>query len=149
MARGAIHLPEDYVEDSEGNLEVDISVFGRHEIIPTFQKAQRIRNLIGIAIGILALIAPYVLIYVFSGFQRGTVSTPLQRGFVMSWLLAGQVFGAFMGWGGQENSAVSFHKLNRLTLISIIVCLVIFTPAIGGFVVVGLMIKQFGSCVLV
>lgn len=53
-----------------------LSMFGRHETIPDFQKQQKIRNVIAIAIGILALITPYGLIAIFSGFQAGTLSTP-------------------------------------------------------------------------
>jgi uncharacterized membrane protein len=80
-------------------------VFGRHEIIPTHEKTQRIRNYIAIAIGIVAVITPYVLIAILShGYQTGNLSTPLQRGFVMSWLVVGQVCGAFYGLMGHWDS---------------------------------------------
>jgi hypothetical protein len=85
----AIRIPEGYVEVSEGELEVEISGFGRHETIPIVGTLQRIRNLTAIALGTLALVTPYVFIAVFTGFQTGSISTPQQRGFVISWLVTG------------------------------------------------------------
>jgi hypothetical protein len=81
----------------------------------------------------------------------------------MSWLVVGQVFGALSAlWGHKDSSAgailfsvggsyivkswVSFMSFWFLVLIPL---LAVITPALGGFVVVGLMIKQFGSCVVV
>jgi hypothetical protein len=101
-----IQIPEGYVGDSDGPLEVEFSSFGRHETVPMFDRTQRIRNLVAIAIGISALVTPYVLIAIFSnGFEAGTMSTPLQRGFVMSWLVVGQVFGALSALRGHEDSS--------------------------------------------
>jgi hypothetical protein len=150
----AIQIPEGYVEDSEGELEVEISLFGRHEKIPIVETTQRIRNLTAYALGTLALVTPYVLIAAFTGFRTGSISTPLQRGFVMSWLVTGQVFGALMGYVGHRNSAMVtdeevFGRINCGATILIAFFLVMLSAAIGGFVVVGLMIKQFGSCTLV
>lgn len=141
------------------------SAMGRHETIPDYDRNQRIRNLIGIAIGILALVLPYVLIAIFShGFETGTLSTPLQRGFMMSWLVVGQVFGAISGWMGHADSTTGnifwssewrdlvvadFRVFVESFCFTVLPLLAVITPAVGGFVVVGLMIKQFGSCVLV
>jgi hypothetical protein len=120
---------------------------------------------VAIAIGISALVTPYVLIAIFSnGFEAGTMSTPLQRGFVMSWLVVGQVFGALSALRGHEDSSAGniFWDIDDwsdivknwgnfvLFLFSVLLPLLAgITPALGGFVVVGLMIKQFGSCVVV
>jgi hypothetical protein len=147
-------VPDGYVEASEGPLEMEISMFGRHETIPTFQKQQKIRNIIAIAIGILALITPYILIAIFSGFHTGSLSTPLQRGFVMLWLVGGQVFGASIGLIGHKRGTTYSLNEFRKTPTSVLVFsrllqLAYYFPAVGGFVVVGLMMKQFGSCVLV
>jgi hypothetical protein len=149
-----IQIPDEYVEDSEGRLEVEISAFGRHEIIAGFQKQQKIRNAIGVAIGTVALITPYVLIAIFSGFHAGSLSTPLQRGFVMLWLVGGQVFGALVGLSGQGHGTKNAMPIVRswpwyMRVSSVVLHLAFVTPAVGGFVVVGLMIKQFGSCELV
>jgi MFS family permease len=157
-SEGVDEVPERYIEDSDEELKVEISVFGRHETIPTFQKGQEIRNCIAVAIGILALITPYILIAVFSGFRTGTASNHLQRGFVMSWLVVGQVFGAISGISGHKDSSVGGFLLEDIwkirsrpcdTISFVLFLLAVITPSIGGFVVVGLMIKQFGSCVVV
>jgi hypothetical protein len=155
--QGMVQIPEDYVEDqSDGELEVLVlGSFGRHETTPTFDRTQKIRNLVAIAIGIAALVIPYVLIAIFShGFETGTESTTLQRGFVMSWLVVGQVFGAISGWLGHSDSTVGniFYDYELGTkegYFSLLLLVAVIAPAVGGFVVVGLMIKQFGSCVLV
>ena len=155
--QGMVQIPEDYVEDqSDGELEVLVlGSFGRHETTPTFDRTQKIRNLVAIAIGIAALVIPYVLIAIFShGFETGTESTTLQRGFVMSWLVVGQVFGAISGWLGHSDSTAgnlfyNYQLRDREGYFSLLLLVAVITPAVGGFVVVGLMIKQFGSCVLV
>jgi hypothetical protein len=49
----------------------------------------------------------------------------------------------FAHWGSFTDMDAPFFDLEGIAI------LVVITPAIGGFVVVGLMIKQFGSCVLV
>ena len=154
--QGMVQIPEDYVGDqSDGELEVLLSTFGRHETTPTFDRTQGIRNLVAIALGIAAVVTPYILIAIFShGFETGTESTTLQRGFVMSWLVVGQVFGAISGQRGHEDSTVGniFYDYELGTkegYFSLLLLVAVIAPAVGGFVVVGLMIKQFGSCVLV
>jgi len=160
-----VQIPEGYVEDSDGPLEVEFSRFGRHETVPTFDRTQRIRNLVALAIGISALVTPYVLIAIFSnGFEAGTMSTPLQRGFVMSWLVVGQVFGALSALRGHDDSSAgnifcdiddwsdivrNWGEFKSFLFFGFLPLLAGITPALGGFVVVGLMIKQFGSCVVV
>jgi hypothetical protein len=80
------------------------------------------------AVFMIAIATPYAIIGGISGFQEGE-STRAQRGWTMSWLVLGQVFGGLIGpreyfflpWGA---------------------------PAIGGFVVVAQMIVADGYCVL-
>jgi hypothetical protein len=71
----------------------------------------------------------------------------------MSWLATGQVFGAVMGFVGHENSSFvadkNFYIQDEAGAILVTFFLVMLSAAIGGFVIVGLMIKQFGSCTLV
>jgi hypothetical protein len=156
-----VQIPKDYIGDSDGDLQVEVSPFGRHEYIPTFDKIRRLRNLVAIAIGISALVIPYALIAILSnGFEKGTLSTPIQRGFVMSWLVIGQVFGALSGWLGYANSTTGNifsnfkwsgvrREFSSFLAVFIVVCLpllLVITPGLGGFVVVGFMIRQFGSC---
>jgi hypothetical protein len=71
MQASAIQLPEGYVEDSTGELKVEISLFGRHETIPGAKATQRIRSLAAFTLGLLTLVIPYILIAVFTGFQTG------------------------------------------------------------------------------
>jgi hypothetical protein len=159
-------LPEDYVGNSEDEffgssefLRVQFSLFGRHETIPTFAKTQRIRTYIAVGIGVLALITLQTLIAVLSnGYQAGTLTTPVQRGFVVSWFVVGQVLGLVFGLAGYEDSvgATVFGAFEEIEDISaagvfvfIVFCLAAITPAVGGFVVVGQMIQQFGSCILI
>ena len=133
----SIQVPTAYLGASEEPFEVEISVFGRHETIPTFQKSQQIRNVMAIGIGILALVLPYILIGIFTGFQKGAISTPLQRGFVRSWLVVGQVCGAYVGLLGHEDGTEGFDPtdLNPAEFIgTILFILLLFSPAVGGFV---------------
>jgi len=149
----SVQIPEGYVDESDEELRVEASDIGRHETIPNYAKTQKIQNIAAIAIGLAALATPYILISVFSdGFKSGDISTPVERGFVMSWLVVGQVFGALVGLFGYGDSTEGNLFLRAYTIWdylgpALLVVLVI-TPAVGGFVVVGLMIKQFGSCVI-
>jgi len=174
-----LQIPDRYVDQSDQALVVEIPSLGRYETIPDYAKTQKIHNCAAIAIGILALLAPYILIGVFSGgFKRGEISTPIQRGFVMSWLVVGQLFGALIGLNGYKDSKRGnlfyktplkgifpreyFKEIDDFSddlelphhgvygrLLTGIFAVLVITPALGGLVVVGFMIKQFGSCVLV
>jgi hypothetical protein len=145
-----VQIPEGYIGEGDEELEVQAPDIGRYETIPNFSQTQKVRNLVAIGIGIVGLVTPYVLIAIFTdGFQTGSISTPVQRVFVMSWLVVGQVFGAlsvlyevnfFKVYEGEDWEDLSDPVVSLLPVIA---------PALGGFVVVGLMIKQFGSCVLV
>lgn len=61
-----IRIPGGYLGDTDEALEVQISAFGRHETTPG-EETQMIRNVGATALGILALVIPYVLIAVFTG----------------------------------------------------------------------------------
>ena len=78
----------------------------------------------------------------------------------MAWLVLGQVLGTLAGLYAHKDSTkgnIFYNKVIEYAdrgdclyfTIVWIVLLVAVTPALGGFVVVGLMIKEFGSCVLV
>ena len=83
-------------------------------------------------------------------------STSTQRGFTMAWLAVGQVYGYALAnyhsirsiWNhdaphldaGEARQIRFYLELYALTLISI------GAPAVGGFVVVGQMLKEAGSC---
>jgi hypothetical protein len=156
-----VQIPKYYVGHSEGDLGVEVSEFGRHEIIPTFDKTRRLRNLVAVAIALSALVTPYALIAILTnGFEKGDLSTPIQQGFVVSWLVIGQVFGALSGWLGHANRTSGnmfanfkwsgvrrdFSYFLAVFIVVFLPLLVVITPGLGGFVIVGLMIRQFGSC---
>jgi len=170
-----IQIPDGYVAKGTGDLEVEVSRVGRHETIPDYAETQKVRNRVAIGIGVVALVTPYILIAIFTnGFKTGSISTPVQRGFVISWLVVGQVFGAFSGFLGHQDSTrgnVLYNKVNTKEYVIVsssnpagtpmdnvswlyitivwMILLAAITPGLGGFIVVGLMIKQFGSCVLI
>ncbi|PMD19655.1 hypothetical protein NA56DRAFT_690277 [Hyaloscypha hepaticicola] len=112
---------------------------------------------------------PFVLLGVLSHFHQGANSTNMERGFTMSWLVAGMLFGflfpylveiwQFLGTGVVVHELPLSRTLWRTTLGSIgwilvnlmalnfsLVLLVFCVPAIGGFVMVGKMILEYGSC---
>jgi len=113
----------------------------------------------------------FVLLGGLSQFHKGTSSTIMERGFTMSWLIAGMLFGFLFktlirAWQGlgisllvAENKLPLSGNLWRTILRSILwilanliviafglVLLVFCVPAIGGFVMVGKMILEYGSC---
>ena len=95
-------------------------------------------------IGILALAAPYVIVGVWTRFNHGS-STLFQRGWIMTWIVGGQIFGIILG--------LSLHDLEgkwEIWLIMIVIwALFGGAPAIVGFTVVGKMLSTSNStCVL-
>ena len=95
-------------------------------------------------IGILALAAPYVIVGGWTRFDHGS-STLFQRGWIMTWIVGGQIFGIILG--------LSLHDLEgkwELWLIMIIIWAIFGgAPAIVGFTVVGEMMNSYNStCVL-
>ncbi|KDQ51972.1 hypothetical protein JAAARDRAFT_184571 [Jaapia argillacea MUCL 33604] len=114
----------------------------------------------GLLIATLAsLILPYIVIFIFSRFEAGR-STIAQRGWMMAWASSGQL--ALLSFGlvnlyfshfslstweeAAKNSAFGRGWIPRLVLPSLILLPI---PAIGGFVAVGRMLKEFGTCSLV
>ena len=108
-----------------------------------------------IGAGILALVLPYAIIGGLTGFRVGG-SSKAQRGWTMAWLVCSQFLGFAShivvrvatedmededDWGAKRNW---FRRVVMLIFISLIYGI----PSIGGFVVVGKMINEFGSCVM-
>lgn len=90
-------------------------------------------------------------------FQTGTQSTAMQRGFIMSWAVLGNLFGVLSGviycWAFLL--VAELHKDRRLilwpwVLFLFVGCvfsvLVTFVPSLGGMVIVGQMISEYGDC---
>ncbi|KAF2466959.1 uncharacterized protein BDR25DRAFT_71735 [Lindgomyces ingoldianus] len=103
---------------------------------------------------LLNLVAPVVfgcisllIVGVISRFQKGKHSTSIQRGFTMSWLIIGMLFGAvtramhfFLSPKNDTFEAVC------LWMFFPIVWGIFLVPALGGIVVVCQMIVSYGSC---
>ncbi|KDQ51985.1 hypothetical protein JAAARDRAFT_492659 [Jaapia argillacea MUCL 33604] len=119
------------------------------------------RSLMGVLlITVLALfILPYIVIFAFSGFEVGR-STVAQRAWMMSWASSGQLsllsfglvtlyFPHFSPTAWKEAITTNSY-LGRAALLSLILPSVFLLPipAIGGFITVGKMLKEFGTCSL-
>jgi hypothetical protein len=90
----------------------------------------------------------------FSDLRTGPASKSWQRGFIESWLWVGQVFGASMGFlvpylpmKWEDIRKEKKHVKCSLYVVVGLCIAVVSAPAIGGFVAVGLMLKDFGNCV--
>ena len=95
--------------------------------------------------GLLLALAPIAIVGGLSHFHAGN-STVAQRGWTMSWLgsdiFAGFILGAALVPADKEGTQE--HNI----LVGIITYALIFcAPALGGFVVVGQMVKEYGSCI--
>lgn len=96
---------------------------------PWFSKLSTLSKLI--------CLVPLAIVGGLSGFHAGR-STTAQRGWTMSWLVLGIVYGQWNGVIGGQYGDIGAMSLALLAGI---------VPAIGGFVVVGQMLKSYGSCI--
>jgi len=97
-------------------------------------------------VAVLAFVAPYAIIAGLTKFNPGK-STVSQRGWIVSWLVLGQCIGVIIGLRLQDNHGYGW---NSWEIATIAIMMVIFygAPAVGGFVTVGMMINEFGSCLV-
>jgi hypothetical protein len=96
-------------------------------------------------IAIVALAAPYVIIAALTGFQSKQ-STSSQRGWLMSWLVMGQVFGVLMSTLQLTRGAGDENTFLGILILLVSIC---GAPPIGGFVVVAEMILSLPVCGIV
>lgn len=103
---------------------------------------------IPLAIGSLSLL----VIGILSRFREGS-STKAQRGWTMSWLILGMIFGSLSDFWTDflipKRNALK--KRDTASFIGrvigfILLFGVLLAPAVGGFVVVGQMLSRFGNC---
>ena len=107
-------------------------------------------SILAIVIVFVALVAPYAIIGGLTKFQPEQ-STKTQRGWTMAWLVVGQLYGAFLPlydesfeqMSQQHERYENFAMPVWLTKLLFVCSLGI--PAIGGFVIVGMMIRDYGS----
>lgn len=98
-----------------------------------------------------------ISIAIFGGishFRKGEESTSLQRGFVMSWLIVGFLFGPIAGsiskWVADYGDEIMIYRdvfdIFIKTLKFIFLYAVTLVPAVGGLIVVCQELLQYGSC---
>ena len=90
-------------------------------------------------------VVPYVFIFLLTGFRNGN-STTAERGWMMSWLAASQVSIFFSFQFTTEDNY--FMASPWAAGFVFIIILIMSTPAIGGFVMVGKMLLEFDACSL-
>jgi hypothetical protein len=89
-----------------------------------------------------------IVVGILSRFSTGQSSTKTERGFTMSWLVIGMLFG-FVSKGMDPvllHGNYDVMEVIGWLLFLIVFFGVFFVPAVGGFIVVGKMIMEFGSC---
>jgi hypothetical protein len=95
----------------------------------------------GTWLGLLLRFFPVIIVGALTGFSAGDESSPLQRGFIMAWFVVGIAAGI---WGWALVGTVL--KDSWAWLYTLIALLPVAAPAIGGFVVVGRMLGEYGIC---
>jgi len=93
----------------------------------------------------LVLILPYVFIYSLTKFRKEG-STLTQRAWMMAWLCANQV--SFFVFALFSLGSPSAHIASDVGAVFLVMALLPAIPAIGGFVMVGKMYAEFGTCSL-
>jgi hypothetical protein len=110
---------------------------------PNMYLSQRLIIIAPMVFGVMSIAAVGIL----TRFNGGKRSTRTERGFTMSWLVVGMFFGV-------ASRGISFFLLGmydaRTMAYGLLIVVIIFgaflVPALGGFIVVGKMIMEFGSC---
>lgn len=90
---------------------------------------------------------PVAVVGGFSSFQPGN-SSPFQRGWIMAWITAGVGAGLFNLQQVWTGSTWFKRYLILRSLLSLVACGML-AAGIGGFIVVGKMIREYGSCSLI
>jgi len=135
--------PGDLEGDIKNNPTVTIPAAGQYVFKPQTASTTHRENLAGV-IGMVAVLAPWAIIGGLTMFRRGN-STAAQRGWILGWLVCGEVFGVFLGyvfWYGEYLLPRQWEVRDKVLLL--MVCAV---PVVGGFVVVGQMLRGFDLCI--
>ena len=99
-------------------------------------------NFLAIIVGILI---PVLIIYHLSRFHHGR-SSKAQRVWITTWLAFGWGLGIAFGSILSDSEGLSRGEMKRLATLLIFMRVFYSAPAIGGLVVVGQMIKEYGDC---
>lgn len=140
--------PERYNTDIDTSFDISsITHDGQHDEneVKPYKKRHWLRYFAIALAFLITMLAPYAVIYFFSGFRKGQ-STTAQRRWMMSWLVADQVSaaGTFVFWWiWQKHGNIIPIAVHYAGVAGLLV------PAIGGLVTVGAMFledNQFGPC---
>ncbi|KAH6677092.1 hypothetical protein B0J14DRAFT_583468 [Halenospora varia] len=128
----------------------------------TLMDTPRVKNLTkGLATTAFATLlgSPFLIIYLISNLRRGTRSTHAQRVWISTWLCFGQAFFSMgmlvlegfelLAKNGINHENGRIHGIARYVFGFVPLIFGIFfyaAPAIGGFVVVGQMLLEYGNC---
>jgi hypothetical protein len=96
--------------------------------------------------------APWAIIGGISRFRPGSRSTTAQRVWVMTWLCFGQLFAANgillpLIIAGNAKNTETMTGFVIAGVVSLLQMMILAAPAIWGFVVVGQMLRGYGSCI--
>lgn len=134
----------DTTADSVHKAKIPHSVFKRKAIVPPLQSS--IMRCLCTSVGFL----PFAIIGPLSHFENGE-STKAQRGWTMAWLVVGITFGSqcYEIIENLSSNVASSNSFNffRVPLLNVLVILTYGVAMIGGMVVVGQMLIDYGSCV--
>jgi predicted benzoate:H+ symporter BenE len=98
------------------------------------------------AIGLACVIGllPVLVVVLISGLKPGN-STYAQRSWLMTWMVFGGLFGPIIEW--RRDELMSYGSSTGAAQLSTVGIGAFFAvPAIGGFVVVGQMLVDYGAC---
>ena len=129
-------------DDDPLTFHFHVSALTNQEKVPKREDISGTIFLVFLSIFFILIILPYVFIFLLTGFRKGD-STKAQRGWMVSWLVFDQIFTS----NGLAFS-ISHIDISEPTQAAkfVLGILVFCAPAIGGFVVVGRMILEFGTC---
>lgn len=107
-------------------------------------------HLFSVSISILFGVIPYAVIGSLTGFQNGR-STLAERVLTQFWLATGIIIGAVLCPLLDHSLRSVLFQAERRTnrpklLITVLFVAFYAAPAVGGYAIVGLMLKKFGSC---
>jgi len=134
---------------SRGDMEVERIPFDVVQFTPGIKLAS------GIIWIVFSFLAPLAIVGGLSGFNVGEISTTTQRGWIISWIVIGSVsslaalFFQFVVRMVFTNP-ISPHSeiVGSVVILFVSVCIVsvFWIPAIGGMVIVGQQLREYGIC---
>lgn len=89
------------------------------------------------------MVAPVCIVGGLSGFRQGDSSTAAQRGWILSWLIVGSFSSAFLAL---FRLCTQPYMKTFMIVCSLFLAVPFWIPALGGMVMVGLELREYGIC---